>query len=280
MFWKLTNGMLSGHKSHWICTALGLAILMCGVVVAQQSGEANSPRQDKTDNRCIVIVGAAHSPFRLDLTRPIRLSEAIQLAGGTTANPDAVVHVVKLNLICDPNPTIHVSRLCVDCHRTTGVLEPVRIYKLSSLIGEDDKTNPYLQAGDLVAIRPHPVIYVTGHVVAPQLLPYAPGMTLTTAITNVGGLVRDSDSRKIRVIRSKPNSSAHTEIVVDLKKVKKHPEWDLALEPNDIIEVPFKGRRGHGPIGLDRKFDSPYPVYCRAGDNLVLETVERNSRLQ
>jgi hypothetical protein len=53
----------------------------------------------------------------------------------------------------------------------------------------------------------------------------------------------DSRKEKVRIIRQEANGTGSREIFVDLKAIDKRQAEDVALLPNDIIEVPVAGGR-------------------------------------
>ena len=63
-------------------------------------------------------------------------------------------------------------------------------------------------------------------------------LTVTRAIAMAGGAMRDTKTDRVRVIRQLPGSTAKTEIFVNLKAVEKRQAEDLALQANDIVDVP------------------------------------------
>jgi len=54
-----------------------------------------------------------------------------------------------------------------------------------------------------------------------------------------GGAKQDTKKDKIRVVRQEPGSLAKKEIIVDLSAIEKKRADDLALMPNDIVDVPL-----------------------------------------
>src|SRR5215212_8006108 len=98
--------------------------------------------------------------------------------------------------------------------------------------------NPYLEAGDIVTVPEADQVYVVGNVFMPLTIPLREPVTLTRAIAMAGGLKQDTKKDKIRVLRQEPGTSVRKEITVDLAAIEKKSSEDLALAPNDIIDVP------------------------------------------
>ncbi|HEY0727028.1 MAG TPA: SLBB domain-containing protein, partial [Pyrinomonadaceae bacterium] len=111
-------------------------------------------------------------------------------------------------------------------------------FKLSEVLAGKPEANPYLEAGDIVTVPEADQVYVVGNVFMPLTIPLREPITLTRAIAMAGGLKQDTRKDKIRVLRQEPGTSVRKEITVDLYAIEKKRSEDLALAPNDIIDVP------------------------------------------
>jgi protein involved in polysaccharide export with SLBB domain len=58
-----------------------------------------------------------------------------------------------------------------------------------------------------------------------------------------GGVRQDSKKDKVRIVRQEAGAGTSTEIVVDLTAIEKKRAEDIALLPNDIIDVPTSGSK-------------------------------------
>jgi hypothetical protein len=58
-----------------------------------------------------------------------------------------------------------------------------------------------------------------------------------------GGVKQDSKKDKVRIVRQEPGAATSKEIVVDLTAIEKKRADDIALMPNDIIDVPTSGSK-------------------------------------
>lgn len=219
--------------------------LICGgsIVAAQDSSQINSADQDSIRKPCVWVHGAVRSPARLELMRPVRLSEAIELAGGTKETASTNVKVTHLRKFhCGPDRRIMSVPEYIDRDSTDRSIVPVDRYQLLSLAGDDDKANPYLRMGDIVNVEELPVIYVAGNVLRPQTMVHTGGMTLSGVIAKAE-LLRDAKTREIQIYRQPPNSTEQQVIVVNFEKIRKHRSMDLQLEPYDVVYAPPKHRR-------------------------------------
>ena len=81
-------------------------------------------------------------------------------------------------------------------------------------------------------------VYVVGNVFTPLTIPLKEPISLSRAIAMAGGVRQDTKKDKVRVVRQEPGTMTKTEIIVDLQAIEKKKAEDLALQPNDIIDVP------------------------------------------
>jgi protein involved in polysaccharide export with SLBB domain len=63
-------------------------------------------------------------------------------------------------------------------------------------------------------------------------------VTVSQAIAMAGGTLPATKNNGIRIIRQTPGSSEKTVITVDLGAINKRLADDVALQANDIVEVP------------------------------------------
>lgn len=75
-------------------------------------------------------------------------------------------------------------------------------------------------------------ISIGGSVRNPQLMPFAPDLTVLRAINGAGGVSPQADQRKVRLFREGKI------VVVDLRAIRNDPSLDIPLRPGDTLEVP------------------------------------------
>jgi polysaccharide export outer membrane protein len=107
----------------------------------------------------------------------------------------------------------------------------------------DPKSNPYIEAGDIVTLPDADQVYVVGNVYTPLTIPLKEPITLSRAVAMAGGAKQDTKKDKIRIVRQEPGSMAKKEMIVDLSAIEKKQADDVALMPNDIIDVPLSTGR-------------------------------------
>ena len=178
-------------------------------------------------SRQVAIIGAVNDQSRFELQRRIRLLELLTYAKGPSARAGQTINIVH-------------STAASPCKQTeeTDVAAAFTSYKLSDVLQGDPQSNPYLEAGDIVTLPEADQVYVVGNVFMPLTIPLKEPITLTRAIAMAGGLKQDTRKDKIRVLRQEPGSSTRKEITVDLYAIEKKSSEDLALAPNDIVDVP------------------------------------------
>jgi polysaccharide export outer membrane protein len=115
---------------------------------------------------------------------------------------------------------------------------PFSSYRLSDVLEGKPEANPYLEAGDIITIPEADQVYVVGNVFTPITIALREPITLTRAVAMAGGLKQDTKKDKIRIVRQEPGTSVRKEIMVDLTAIEKKQSEDIALVPNDIVDVP------------------------------------------
>jgi polysaccharide biosynthesis/export protein len=174
----------------------------------------------------VAVIGAVNDQSRFKLQRRIRLLELLTFAKGPSPKAGQTINVVHSSA---PSP-------CKEADESDAAA--FSSYKLSDVLQGDPKSNPYLEAGDIVTVPEADQVYVVGNVFMPLTIPLREPVTLTRAIAMAGGLKQDTSKDKIRVLRQEPGTPVRKEIIVDLSAIEKKRSEDLALLPNDIIDVP------------------------------------------
>jgi polysaccharide biosynthesis/export protein len=183
----------------------------------------------------VAVLGSVNEQGRFLLQRRIRLLELLTFAKGPIADHAGqtinVVHSGNTFQCDDGN-----SR---DKETATGL----STYRLSDTLRGEESANPYLENGDIVTLPEADQVYVVGNVLAPRTILLREPITLTRAIAMSGGLAQDTKTSRIRIVRQEPGSATKTEIYVDLATIEKKKAEDIALMPNDIVDVPISGTK-------------------------------------
>ena len=177
----------------------------------------------------VAIIVAVNDQSRFKLQRRVRLLELLTYAKGPSTKAGQTVNIVH---------STAASPCKQQQDENADVASVFSSYKLSDVLRGDPAANPYLEAGDIVTVPEADQVYVVGNVFMPLTIPLREPVTLTRAIAMAGGLKQDTKKDKIRVLRQEPGATTRKEITVDLSAIEKKRSEDLALLPNDIVDVP------------------------------------------
>lgn len=175
----------------------------------------------------VAVIGAVRQPSRFQLTRRVRLLELLTFAGGMTEKAGRTVQVVHVGTfaVCDaPEESIATSGL--------------DNFELSDILKGDERSNPFVQPGDVISIPEAERVFVVGNVFRPSDIPLREPITLTRAIAMAGGTMPDTKKDQIRIIRQPPGTIEKQVFFADLNAINKRLQEDIVLVAGDIVEVP------------------------------------------
>jgi polysaccharide export outer membrane protein len=180
----------------------------------------------------VAVVGAVDKPGRFQLTRRIRLLELLAFAGGPTDKAGGQIVVAHLG----------GGAVCEEPGKRNAKVETASegfiYYSLKETLRGEEKANPWVEPGDMVSITESDQAYVVGNVFKPQPIPLKEQVTVSQAIAMAGGILPATKSSQIRVFRKIPGTSEQKLIMIDLGAVKMRKAEDIALQANDIVDVP------------------------------------------
>lgn len=180
----------------------------------------------------VAVIGAVNEQSRFELQRRIRLLELLSYAKGPSTKAGQTINIVHAppSLACqNPNAVNEDSGAAFVS------------YKLSETMQGLPAANPFIEPGDIITLPEADQIYVVGNVFTPLTIPLKEPITLTRAVAMAGGVKQDSKKDKVRIVRQVNGSAGRQEILVDLSAIEKKHADDVALLPNDIIDVPLSG---------------------------------------
>ena len=182
----------------------------------------------------VAIIGAVNEQSRFELQRRIRLLDLLTYAKGPSPKAGQIINIVHSppSLICQKSEP--------EASEATTALSS---YKLSDTLQGDPRANPFIEPGDIITLPEANQVYVVGNVFTPVTIPLKEPITLSRAVAMAGGVKQDTKKDKVRIVRQDPGSSTSKEIVVDLTAIEKKQAEDIALLPNDIIDVPLSGSK-------------------------------------
>ena len=177
----------------------------------------------------VAIIGAVNDQSRFELQRRVRLLELLTYAKGPAQRAGQTINIIH-------------SPPAIACEKggsgTEDVTSFFSSYRLSDTLEGDPKANPYLEPGDIITLPEADQVYVVGNVFTPLTIPLKEPISVSRAIAMAGGVRQDSKKDKVRIVRQEPGVATKKEIMVDLTAIEKKRADDIALLPNDIIEVP------------------------------------------
>lgn len=182
-------------------------------------------------SRQVAVIGAVNEQSRFELQRRIRLLDLLTYAKGTSAKAGRTINIV------------HAPRAQACQAGDTADEAAFSSYKLSDTLQGDPRANPYIEAGDIIIVPEANLVYVVGNVFTPLTIPLKEPITLSRAVAMAGGVKQDSKKDKVRIVRQEPGAATSKEMLVDLTAIEKKRADDVALMPNDIIDVPASGSK-------------------------------------
>jgi polysaccharide export outer membrane protein len=183
-------------------------------------------------SRQVAIIGAVNEQSRFELQRRIRLLDLLTYAKGPSEKAGRTINIVHSppSLVCQKGEA-----------ETSDATVAFSSYKLSETLQGNPRANPYIEPGDVITLPEADEVYVVGNVFTPITISLKEPITLSRAVAMAGGVKQDSKKDKVRIVRQEPGTSTSKEMVVDLTAIEKKNAADIALMPNDIIDVPSAG---------------------------------------
>ncbi|MEP6912767.1 MAG: polysaccharide biosynthesis/export family protein [bacterium] len=185
----------------------------------------------------VAVLGAVRVPSRFQLQRRVRLLELLTYANGPTDNAGLTIQVVHT----EPAAACLVATSEAKPDSSEQLANQIDNYKLADTLQNDDNSNPYVRAGDVISIAPADQVYVIGNVIRPTTIALTEAMTVSRAIAMAGGTALDTQKTQIHIIRQIQGAPDKKDILVDLEAINRRKSPDVLLVANDIIEVPAAG---------------------------------------
>lgn len=180
----------------------------------------------------VAVIGAVNDQSRFELQRRIRLLELLTFAKGPKGTAGQTINIVH-------------APPALGCQNTSALNEDAATafvsYKLAETLQGNPRANPFIEPGDTVYLPEADQVYVVGNVFTPLTIPLKEPITLSRAVAMAGGVKQDTKKDKIRIVRQESGTATRQEIFVDLSAIEKKRAEDVALMPNDIIDVPISG---------------------------------------
>lgn len=208
----------------------------------------------------VFFLGAFKTPGIYPLQGGHTLVEMLAIAGGlqpTASRRITITRKAEYGVIDLPNavkdPARKVSTVEISLDSLTRNINPA-----------EDIT---LKAYDIVTAEVAQPVYVCGEVNKCASIPLneEQSISVTRALTEAGGLTKDSSRGKVRVLRPILGTTRRAEIVVDMKRIYDGKDNDFPLLPNDFVYVPRAAiRAALAPVGTAILTTAPYLVVTLA----------------
>ena len=178
----------------------------------------------------VAINGAIMKPGQFQMRRPVRLLELVQFyAGGPTERSSGSIQLARASNF---NP-------CTSSSDSANSIE-FAVFDVKDTLAGVEKSNPFLQPGDVITLPEAKEAYIVGNVLRPgPIMLKNNNVTISQAIAMAGGTMPDSKKDQVRLVRQ--SAGGQTKMIVDLKAIDNGKATDIALLPNDIVEVPVAG---------------------------------------
>ena len=191
---------------------------------------------ERKSRPAVWVYGEVRTPGQVGLTRRTTLIELIAFSGGVTEESGGMIQVFRTQPpMCAEDES---SNWAIDSEVAKQV--PSKMFSVSALRQGNSDANPVIYPGDVIVIQKAPPVYIIGEVVAPQGIYLKESMTLTEALSKVGGLRPEAKSKDIKIYRLKQNADNTKDreiITANVALIKTGQQKDLMLMPNDIVEV-------------------------------------------
>jgi polysaccharide export outer membrane protein len=168
----------------------------------------------------VSVLGQVRTPGTYSITTPQTILKILSLAGGLTESADRHVVIKR-------NKSGEQLKYYVSNNAEQALSNVVMVYP-----------------GDTVLIARAPMVYVMGDVNRPGAYAITTNdahLSLLQVIAFAGSASKTAVQSKVRLIRTTDHGPV--ELPVNLDAIQKGKQADLALQPNDILYVPFSWMR-------------------------------------
>ena len=198
------------------------------------------------NSKPVAVMGAVVKPGRFQLQREIRLLELLTQVEGASERAGGRVQIVHTEMVsaCETgNSSSSAAAPPPRAPESEGVdfSRNLAVFKLEDTLRGDPKANPVIRPGDIISISDAEQAYVVGNVLRPGTIILKEPVTISRAIAMSGGLMPDTKSEQVKIIRQVPGSLEKIEVVVNLKAITKHQAPDVLLLAGDVVDVPTSG---------------------------------------
>lgn len=193
----------------------------------------------RTENR-IAVGSGFNQPGVHPLAEQRSLLNVITAVGGLQTGAGSTIRIVRrLEMGPIPLPT------AIEDQASNVSTATINLNKLAA--NSAVMADLVIKPNDVLSAEPPNTVYLTGEVMKPgaQDISDRESIGLTELVSMAGGVSRDADPKRTKVLRRILNGAKRAEIAVDLVSILNGQAIDFPIQPNDIVEVPrSKGRSG------------------------------------
>jgi len=206
-------------------------------------------------SQSIFVLGAVQKPGQYQITSPLRLIDAIGLAGGLNLE-GADNYAVIQKKGATSGPTAEAATGVQKVAATTvPKTESIRVNLKDLLENGNMDLNLQIAGGDVVQVPERQIarFYVIGDVNRPGAfeLPREENMFVSQALAEAGGPLRTAKASKAVLVRW-DQKGQRQELPINVSEIMKGKQPDLALQANDVLFLPGSTAKsvGYGLLGV------------------------------
>ena len=183
----------------------------------------------EVNSQPVALIGAVNNPGRFQLRRDVRLLELLTFVNGPNNQAGNTVQIIRNSEspICEGTALV----------KNQNSADEILFVPLKETLQGKEEANPFVLKGDVIRVVEADQAYVIGNVKNAVTVSLNEPVTLTQALARAGGVLANSNTEKIKIVRQS-NQQNREEIVVSLKDIRQKKITDIILQPNDIVEVP------------------------------------------
>ena len=172
---------------------------------------------DQYATQAVSVLGQVDKPGAYPIQTPVSILAVISMAGGLTSVADRNILV-----------------------RRHGEKRHQESFLLANAPSSDFMTDLTIYPGDTVIVPRVSFVYVLGDVGRPGGYPMATGdapSTVLTLLAQAGAANKSAILSSAKILRK--SNTGYTVLPIDLARLQRGTSADVALEPEDVIYVPF-----------------------------------------
>jgi polysaccharide export outer membrane protein len=192
------------------------------------------------NSRSFFIMGSVNKPGVYQIESRASLVTLLILAGGLQPNHGSTAYIFRR---LKPDAVAALQAQAGDAKVPEYEMFPANI---NGIFKGQIEGNLPLEPSDLVNVPQTDVFFVAGEVNAPGEFPLKPGTTLRQALSLARGFKFNAAKDNILIVREDLKTGKREEMRVDAGAIANGKQPDIALQPNDLIQVPNSKLKSFG----------------------------------